>query len=151
MAEAEAGQVRYWQYGQAESSPDLAISDLSRFLEPVPLPRTQQRPRFRALEAHANARLTAKLRLETKEQLDLVDRSTDKACRCRRSLQALLFPQEYLLRRREDWTTSLGITLTTLGPVSETVSPSTVLFRGDYLDNTPAGRRKIDALIALFP
>ena len=34
----EAGQVRYWQYGQAENSPDLAISDLSRFLSPVPLP-----------------------------------------------------------------------------------------------------------------
>jgi len=28
----EAGQVRYWQYGEAENSPDLAISDLSRFL-----------------------------------------------------------------------------------------------------------------------
>ena len=28
----KAGQVRYWQYGQAENSPDLAISDLSRFL-----------------------------------------------------------------------------------------------------------------------
>ena len=27
----KAGQVRYWQYGQAENSPDLAISDLSRF------------------------------------------------------------------------------------------------------------------------
>jgi hypothetical protein len=27
----KAGQVRYWQYGQAEKSPDLAISDLSRF------------------------------------------------------------------------------------------------------------------------
>ncbi len=30
--ESEAGQVRYWQCGQAEKSPDLAISDLSRFL-----------------------------------------------------------------------------------------------------------------------
>ena len=28
----KAGRVRYWQYGQAEKSPDLAISDLSRFL-----------------------------------------------------------------------------------------------------------------------
>src|SRR5271157_4644583 len=27
----KAGQVRYWQYGQAAKSPDLAISDLSRF------------------------------------------------------------------------------------------------------------------------
>ena len=27
----EAGRVRYWQCGQAEKSPDLAISDLSRF------------------------------------------------------------------------------------------------------------------------
>ena len=33
--ESEAGQVRYWQYGQAENSPDLAISDLSRFLSPI--------------------------------------------------------------------------------------------------------------------
>ena len=31
---AGQGQVRYWQYGQAENSPDLAISDLSRFLFP---------------------------------------------------------------------------------------------------------------------
>ena len=28
----KAGRVRYWQYEQAEKSPDLAISDLSRFL-----------------------------------------------------------------------------------------------------------------------
>src|SRR5208282_1335178 len=27
----EAGQVRYWQYGQAKNSPDLAKSDPSRF------------------------------------------------------------------------------------------------------------------------
>ena len=33
--EREAGQVRYWQYGQAENSPDLAISDLSRFLQRI--------------------------------------------------------------------------------------------------------------------
>ena len=31
----KAGQVRYWRYGQAEKSPDLAISDPSLF----PLPR----------------------------------------------------------------------------------------------------------------
>ena|SRR5271157_3093502 len=37
--ERKAGQVRYWQYGQAEESPNLAISDLSRFPLPVPLPR----------------------------------------------------------------------------------------------------------------
>ena len=30
-AKRKAGRVRYWQYGQAEKSPDLAISDLSRF------------------------------------------------------------------------------------------------------------------------
>ena len=30
----KAGRVRYWQYGQAEKSPDLAISDLSRFRFP---------------------------------------------------------------------------------------------------------------------
>ena len=47
----KAGQVRYWQYGHAEKSPDLAILDLSRFpalldlsrfpasIGPVPLPR----------------------------------------------------------------------------------------------------------------
>jgi len=32
--ERKAGRVRYWRYGQAEKSPDLAISDLSRFLPP---------------------------------------------------------------------------------------------------------------------
>ncbi len=30
-AKRKAGQVRYWQYGLAKSSPDLAILDLSRF------------------------------------------------------------------------------------------------------------------------
>jgi len=32
----KAGRVRYWQYGEAEKSPDLAISDLSRFLASLP-------------------------------------------------------------------------------------------------------------------
>ena len=36
--ERKAGQVRYWQYGLAKSSPDLAILDLSRFRPLVPLP-----------------------------------------------------------------------------------------------------------------
>jgi len=40
----KAGQVRYWQYGQAERSPDLAISDLSRFPACVPLPRLSRFP-----------------------------------------------------------------------------------------------------------
>jgi len=31
----KAGQVHYWQYGQPEKSPDLAISDLSRFRFPL--------------------------------------------------------------------------------------------------------------------
>ena len=35
----KTGQVRYWQYGQAEKSPDLAISDLSRFLPAQDLSR----------------------------------------------------------------------------------------------------------------
>ena len=52
----KAGQIRYWQYGQAEKSPDLAISDLSRlprlcpassslsrFLVSVPLPTSASR------------------------------------------------------------------------------------------------------------
>ena len=39
----KAGQVRYWQYGLAESSPDLAISDLSRFPLPVPLSAPEER------------------------------------------------------------------------------------------------------------
>ena len=34
--DGKAGWVRYWRYGQAEKSPDLAISDPSRF-GPVPL------------------------------------------------------------------------------------------------------------------
>ena len=32
VLETKAGQVRYWQCGQAGKSPDLAISDPSRFL-----------------------------------------------------------------------------------------------------------------------
>ena len=47
----KAGQVRYWQYGQAENSPDLAISDLSRFLPlsrflRVPPPASSAMSRF---------------------------------------------------------------------------------------------------------
>ena len=38
-------QVRYWQYGQAEKSPDLAISDLSRFLS-RPISDLSRFPRF---------------------------------------------------------------------------------------------------------
>ena len=38
QAERKAGRVRYWRYGQAEKSPDLAISDPSRPL-PHPLSR----------------------------------------------------------------------------------------------------------------
>ena len=33
---AKAGQVRYWQYGQAEKLPDLAISDLGPVSLPAP-------------------------------------------------------------------------------------------------------------------
>src|SRR5271166_6536867 len=36
----KAGQVRYWQYGQAEKSPDLA--DLSRFLVQPRSPRLEK-------------------------------------------------------------------------------------------------------------
>ena len=36
FGDRKAGQVRYWQYGQAEKSPDLAISVLSRFLRCCP-------------------------------------------------------------------------------------------------------------------
>ncbi len=45
--EREAGQVRYWQYGQAENSPDLAISDLSRFLGRFLMPLKPKSAQFR--------------------------------------------------------------------------------------------------------
>ena len=37
ISREKAGQARYWRYGQAEKSPDLAISDLSRFLSNIPI------------------------------------------------------------------------------------------------------------------
>ena len=109
-------------------------------------------PDFRALEAHANAGLTAKgydslARKGSTSWIDPRIKPADAAVR----FKLCFFPNGIFFGAREDWAASLGITLTTLGSVSETVRPSTVVFRGDYVDNTPAGKRKIDSIIALFP
>lgn len=109
-------------------------------------------PDFRALEAHADAGLTAKgyrsqPRKGSTSWIDPRIKPADAAV----WFKLCFFPDGIWFGAREDWAASLGITLTNIGPTSEPVSPSTVLFRGDYVQNRPAGRRKIDAIIALFP
>ena len=109
-------------------------------------------PDFRALEAHADAVLTAKgyssqLRKGSTSWIDPRIKPADAAV----WFKLCFFPDGIWFGAREDWATSLGITLTAIGPTSETLRPSTVLFRGDYVQNTPAGKRKIDSILALFP
>ncbi len=41
----------------------------------------------------------------------------------------------------------LGIAPTAIGPVSETLGPSAVVFRGNYARNNAAGKRRIDSII----
>ena len=54
----KAGQVRYWQYGQVEKSPDLVISDLSRFLRLVISDLSRFLRHFLRSDAHSAACLS---------------------------------------------------------------------------------------------
>jgi hypothetical protein len=107
---------------------------------------------FRALEAHANAVLSAKgYSLEPRKGstswIDSRIKPADAAVR----FKLCFFPVGIFFGAREECANSLGIPLATIGSVSEPVSPSSVRFRGDYVKNNAAGRHRIDAIIALFP
>ena len=107
---------------------------------------------FRALEAHADAGLSAKgYKLEPRKGstswIDPRIKPADSAVR----FKLCFYPNGTFFGAREEWATALGVSLASLGTVSETVRPSPVLFRGDYLENNAAGKRKIDSIIALFP
>src|SRR5437867_4030695 len=109
-------------------------------------------PDFRALEAHVNAQLTARgFALEQRKgSSSWIDRSAmpaDAAVRFKLcfSLSGILFAA------REDWAHSLAISLDKLGSVSDrVVRLSPALFRGDYVKNNAAGRRRITEILGLF-
>lgn len=107
---------------------------------------------FRALEAHANAGLTAKrfASLSRKGSTSWIDptiKPADAAVR----FKLMMYEDGIFFGAREEWAHSLGIALTTIGPESRAPMPSAVEFRGDFVENNAAGRRRIDAIIALFP
>lgn len=109
-------------------------------------------PTFRALERHAQAGLVAKgyasqARKGSTSWIDPRIKPADAAVR----FKLCMFPDGIFFGAREEWAEELKVRLDTVGPEAETVRPSKVVFRGDYVEDTPAGRRKIDSIIALFP
>jgi hypothetical protein len=112
-------------------------------------------PDFRAMEAHVDAVLSARgyKLLRGKGSTSWIDpRSAPPSAAVRFKLCSVpngIFnvPNSIFFGAREDWATCLGIAPTAIGPVSETVGPSSVVFRGNYVQNNPAGKRKIDSII----
>ena len=103
-------------------------------------------PKFRALEGHANAGLSAKgydslARKGSTSWIDPRIKPADAAVR----FKLCMLPNGIFFGAREECAVSVGINLATFGPVSEDVRPSSVKFRGDHVENTPAGKRKIDS------
>jgi len=110
-------------------------------------------PDFRALEAHANAGLSAKgyaLAKPLQGSSSWTDpRITPTSAAVRFKL--MMYEEGIFFGAREDWGNSLGIAQATMGSESRGPLPSKVEFRGDFVENNAAGRRRIDAIIALFP
>ncbi len=52
---------------------------------------------------------------------------------------------------REEWVKKLKIAPASVGTQLENPLPSTVDFRGEYVENDVAGKKWIDAICALFP
>jgi hypothetical protein len=112
-------------------------------------------PDFRSLEAHADAILSArgyKIQ-QAKGSTSWIDprsgghRFAVRFTLCSVPNDVFNVPNSIFFGVREEWATCLGIALTAIGPVSETVDPSSVVFRGDYVRKNSAGKRKIDSII----
>ncbi len=109
-------------------------------------------PDFRELEAHAQAGLSAKgYKLEPRKGstswIDPRIKPADAAVR----FKLCFYPTGIFFGAREEWADDEGVSLTSIGSKTETVSPSPVRFRGEFIKNDAAGKRKIDSIIALFP
>ena len=112
-------------------------------------------PDFRALEAHADAVLSARgyRRLPGKGSTSWIDprsgppRAAIRFTLCSVPNGMFTVPDSIFFGAREDWAMRLGIAPTAIGPVSETLGPSAVVFRGNYVRNNAAGKRRIDSII----
>jgi hypothetical protein len=105
---------------------------------------------FRALEAYANAALSAKgyalqPRKGSTSWTDPRIKPVDAAVR----FKLCRYPRGIFFGARQEWAVSQGIPLVSIGSLSETVLPSPVLFRGDYVENDAAGRLRIGAIVDL--
>jgi hypothetical protein len=109
-------------------------------------------PDFRDLEAHADAQLAAKghklgAHKGSSSWTDQRIKPPDAAVR----FKLAYFANGIFFGAREDLATQVGVALNSIGSTTETVLPSTVRFRGDFIQNDAAGKRKIDSIISLFP
>jgi hypothetical protein len=112
-------------------------------------------PDFSTLEAYADAVLSARgyQRVPGKDSTAWIDpRSGPPSAAVRFTLCSApngLFhvPDSIFFGVRQEWATCLGIAATAIGPVSEMVGPSSEVFRGDYVRNNSAGKRKIGSII----
>jgi hypothetical protein len=108
-------------------------------------------PDFRALEMHAERTLSARgyKREPRKGSTSWIDpriRPVDAAVR----FKLCMYADGIFFGARQEWANSLGLALKTVGHTSRAPSPSPVEFRGDFVENNAAGRRRIDAIIALL-
>jgi len=109
-------------------------------------------PNFRVLEAHADAALRAKgFALKARKGSTSWTNQRIKPTDAAVCFKLANFSTGIFFGAREEWANTLGIPLETIGATTEPVRPSPVLFRGDYVQNNPAGRSRIDTIIALFP
>jgi hypothetical protein len=112
-------------------------------------------PDFRALEAHADAVLSARgyRRLPGKGSTSWIDprsgppRAAIRFTLCSVPNGMFAVPDSIFFGAREDWAMRLGIAPTAIGPVSETLGMSAVVFRGNHVRNNAAGKRRIDSTI----
>jgi hypothetical protein len=116
---------------------------------------TDSNPEFSTLEASADAVLSARgyQRVAGKDSTAWIDprsgppRTAIRFTLCSVPNDLFEVPDSIFFGVRQVWATCLGIAPTAIGPESETVAPSTEVFRGDYVRNIPAGKRKIDSII----
>jgi hypothetical protein len=112
-------------------------------------------PDFCALAAHADAILSARgyRRLPKKGSTSWFDprsgplRAAIRFTLCSVPNGMFAVPDSIFFGAQEDWAMRLGIAPTAIGPVSEMLGPSAVVFRGNYVRNNAAGKRRIDSII----